>query len=625
MNISTIVVLVLFLVLVALVVCYMWRKGPSCGCGSDCSRCHSCHSNNATKTLLLVAALLSQLVVAPVLHAQNPNERLAILMKDGTAYRLLCNKVAGLTAVKMDQQQHATQDYEGLLIATKDGQAALLPLADISVINHIKGEPTDGAYGATWYEIERRWNEHAEVVMLNAINNYNNGRGVITQEYDENWCGQREMFMVGFLPVCDLGYDVNFSVRGLDSGTDYTAISGFVIWLPQNAEGNTFGQGCWAFPMPPETVLITATATENTDYDEFPWLGNYTGYPIPLTDNFVYSATDASTTRLSLKGNKSYIFSSTADKNVTSSMEYTYSDGKFAYKPDESGDLSWRGDQLYYGLTGYWLTDDLIYLRADAINEDKPENTRRYFMLKDGHENFEVTIGARDNWNGRSTQYLAELCYDGQAHYYFMDNYGAGIYPATVEFSEGNTINGACDATVTYMDNTGMECQFRYLTEDGTNPQFLPAKKEEPDGPETAEWTGPNYFQNENAVGVYDGTERSNHRIYINIDKNLQGADNPGKCSLRVDFSKGYSYDSYAISTTGSYIYSPKEGTLTLKDMLVGIAGGGQTQTRDLVLRVSSDLKSIYLDPEACGERLYPSRTNTYLLTGTTNTLTAKE
>lgn len=622
MNLPTVTILILFVAFVAIVVCFMWRKGTGSCC--HCDRCGNSMCKKHHAGILVFLFAMASLFSAT---AQNPNERLSFIMKDGTAYRLLCNKVAGLTAVKMDQQMHATKDYEGLLIAPKDGQAALLPLRDIVAINHINGEPTDGAYGAQWYEIQREWNEHAEVVMLNSINNYNNGVGVITQQYDNNWCGQREMYIVGFLATCDMGYEVNFSIRGLDTGYDYTNINGFVLWLPQNAEGNTFGQGCWTFPMPPEPIVITATATENTDYDQHPWLGNYYGFPMPLTEDFFYTGSDATATRLSLKGNKSYIFSSTDTENVTSSMEYTYEDGKFTYKPDESGDLSWRGDQTYYGLTGYWVKDDLIYLRADDINVDKPENARRFFMLQNGDQRgFSVSIGAKDNWNGRSTQYLAELTYDGAKHYYYMNNYGAAIYEAEVSFTKGTTIAEGCEAVVTYIDNSGSEQKFSYITEDGKNPKFEEYKEPNHNLPESAEWTGPKAFQNLAAHGTYDGKEGSNHRIYVYIDKNPYGStDKPGYCSLRVDFNTGTGRYTDVISTSGTYVYNPAQKTLTVTGMLLADEGSSMLTEHTVVFNVGEGLTTLTLDPTANGETLRGSRTNTYIFTGSENAVSAIE
>lgn len=618
MNAISIIILVLFLAFVALVACYLWRRGV--GCSGGCDRCDAqCPARKHKQSLVLLALLVSTTAA----YAQNPNERLAIIMNDGTAYKIMASKVAGFEPVKLDQNQKETKDYEGFLIVTKDAKAAWLPLNDIRTINHINGEPTDGAYGAMWYEIQREWNEHAEVVMLNAINNYNNGKGVITQEYGPNWCGQREMYTVGFLATCDLGYEVDFKIRGLDTGYDYTNLNGFVLWLPQNAEGNTFGQSCWVFPMPPEPLLITATATENTDYKEHTWLGDYYGFPVPLTDNFIFRGTDASATRLSLKGNKSYIFSSQSSEKVTSNMEYTYEDGKFTYSPDESGDLSWRGDQTYYGLTGYWITDDLIFLRADDINVNKPENAKRFFMLQNGDKRgFTATIGAKDNWGGRSTQYLAELTYDGSTHYYYMNNYGAAIYEAQVTFTQGTTIAEGCEATVTYTDNQGVEQKFTYSSADGSNPKFEEYKEPTPDLPESAEWTGANLFQNEQATGVYDGKESSTHHIYVRMDQNLNGSANKGYCAIRVDMSKGYSYDQYFISSGGQYVYNPKAGTITVSQVLIGVQGGGQTERRDIVLHVSSDLKTITLDDSEY-DKLYGSRTNTYLYTGEKNPLSA--
>lgn len=620
MNTTSIIILVLFLAFAALVACYLWRRGVGCSCG--CDHCGANCSSRKKKNMLMLIALL--MTASTTALAQNPNERLAIIMNDGTAYKLMASKVAGFQAVKLDENQKATKDYEGLLIATKDGKAAWLPLSGIRTINHINGEPTDGALGATWYEIQREWSEHAEVVMLNAINNYNNGKGVITQEYDSNWCGQREMYTVGFLATCDMGYEVDFKIRGLDSGYDYTNLNGFVLWLPQNAEGNTFGQSCWAFPMPPEPLLISATATENTDYEAYPWLGDYYGFPTLLTDNLLFKGTTPSATRLSLKGNRSYIFSSQTTETITSNMEYTYTDGKFSYCPDESGDLSWRGDKTYYGLTGYWITDDLMYLRADDINVDKPENAKRFFMLQNGDKRgFTATIGAKDNWGGRASQYLAELTYDGATHYYYMNNYGAAIYEAKVTFTKGTTIAEGCEATVAYEDNQGVELRFTYSSEDGTNPKFEEYKEPTPDKPESAEWTGANLFQNEQASGVYDGTETSKHHIYVRMDQNLNGSENKGYCSIRVDMSKGYSYDSYFISSGGQYVYNPKEGTITVSQVLLGVQGGGQTERRDLVLRVSEDLQSITLDDSEF-DKLYGSRTNTYLYTGEKNPLLAQ-
>lgn len=554
--------------------------------------------------------------------AQNPNERFSFNMKDGSAATVKVSKLAGMMPVKYDVKGNPTDDYQTFVLVTKDGQGAALPLNDILRINHIKGEPTDGMYGATWYEIQREWNEHSEVVMLNSINNYNNGKGVITQEYDNNWCGQRSGFPVYFLATSDMGYDVDFEVRGLDSGFIYSDYSGFVFWLAQNDEMNPCGQSCWCFYMGEEPVVITAKATENQEYDQYPWLGDYYGHPVALTEDFLYKGTNNSLTRLSLKGNGSYIFSSNAlEVPVTSSMLYTYEDKAFRYKLDESGDLTWRGDQDYYGMVGYWITDELMYLRAENLNVNAPGNNRRYFVLKDAKPDFTMTVGAKDNWNGRATKYLAELYYDGAYHYYFLDNYGAAIYEATLTYTTGNTISAACDATVTYVDNNGVEQKFRYVSEDGTNPQFLSIEDPDPEDEKGAEWTGPSFYKNEAATGVYDNTESSKHKMYIRMNQDPNGGKKDGYCSLRVDMSKGYSYDSYFISTSGTYVYNAKAKTITVKDLLVGIDGGGNTERRTLVFKLSDDLQSISIE----GEKLYGSRTNTYIYTGDTNILTAAE
>lgn len=621
---STAVILFLLIVLIAIVVIYLFRKGPSCG--SSCSRCsQNCSSRKASIAILFITLALS---LNTNVLAQNPNERFSFHMKDGSAAKISVSKLAGMAPYKTDINGNPTEEYECFLIVTKDGKAAALPLKDIARINHINGEPTDGTYGATWFEIQREWGAHAEVVMLNSINNYNNGVGVITQQYDNNWCGQRTGYPVYFLATCDMGYEVNFTVRGLDSGFDYSGYNGYVFWLTQDDERNPCGQSCWCFYMGEEPVIIEASATEITDYEEYPWLGDYYGHPVALTESYVLNATSAATaaTRLSLKGNKSYIFSSSVSNPViTSSMLYDYADESFHYKGDESGDLTWRGDKDYYGLVGKWITSDLIYLRADNVNIDKPENSHRYFMLKDGdRRNFSAVIGAKDNWNGRSTQYLAELKYDGGTSYYYMDNYGAGIYPAEVSFVNGTTISDKCEAVVTYVRN-GETKKFRYLSADGTNPEFLPYKEEKPDLPESAEWTGSNLFQNEQALGVYDGKESATHHVYVRMDQNINGTPNKGYCSVRIDFNKGYSYDTYAISSGGEYIYNPQTETITVKQVLVGVAGGGQTERRDLTLRYDKTSNTLEFDAELCGESICSSRTNTYIKTGSVNKLTAMD
>lgn len=617
MNIPTIVVLILFIAFVALVACYMCHKGVGC----SCSKCDRCGCGCKGKNLLLFLLLLPLCGVA-----QNENERLSFNLKDGSAAKIKISNMAGMMSVKKDYKTGAdTEDYETLLVVNKEGKAAALPLKDILRINHINGEPTDGTYGATWYEIQREWGEHSEVVMLNSINNYNNGVGVITQQYDHNWCGQRTGFPVFFLATCDLGYEVDFTVRGLDSGFLYSDYSGYVFWLAQNDERNPCGQSCWCFYMGEEPVIIEAKATENTEYETYPWLGDYYGFPVELTESFLYQGVNSSATRLSLKGNSSYIFSSTAQSvPVTSNMLYSYKDGAFRYQLDESGDLTWRGDRDYFGMVGHWLTDDLIYLRAENLNVNSPSNNRYYFMLKDAKADFRMNVGAKDNWNGRATKYLAELYYDGAYHYFFLDNYGAEVLEAEVKFTSGTTIAGACDALVTYVDGQGTEHSFRYLTEDGTNPKFLDNTNPDPK-PETAEWTGPKAFQNMSAHGVYDGKESTNHRIYVYMGKNPYGStDKPGYCSIRVDFATGTGRYTDVISTSGTYVYNPSAQTLTVSGLLLGAQGGGALYEHTLVFKVSEDLKTLTLDSETNGETLYGSRTNTYIYTGAENSVVAE-
>lgn len=139
-------------------------------------------------------------------------------------------------------------------------------------------------------------------------------------------------------------------------------------------------------------------------------------------------------------------------------------------------------------------------------------------------------------------------------------------------------------------------------------------------------WDGQPQYTKEDAVGAYAAeNQASESSMTIDFDKNFAGNDAPGTASVRFKvkrhdgFGNGWSD---LIASSGSYIYNAASKTIVITNVYMGTSATASGR-RNIVLKVSDDLLSMYLD-DTDEDRVYGTgRDGSYLLTGATNTLTA--
>lgn len=308
----------------------------------------------------------------------------------------------------------------------------------------------EGHLASDYYVIEREWDEHCTINMLDCINN---------QGTPEEFCSQKEEGIVHFIYRWDLGYDVVCTVTGLDSGKDYT---GGVFW--SLAADNHLYQDCWAFYMPDEPVLIKAVSTERNTYEGADFVGEYTGYWITAGENMIYSSSQPAM-NLDMRKSSAF-FVKTSDANAYDfSGIYTVTDGKIASDREQArGDFALRGDILEGGYA---------FAIIDNILEDNVDNRRFYFA---GKNNFEF-VCASDKY---ATRFLLEANEGGQKSWYFIERDNQSIRKAVVTFISGSSIGETCEAKVKVEGGIAFNRteEFKYTNSNGNSPVFTYLGKE---------------------------------------------------------------------------------------------------------------------------------------------------
>ena len=256
-----------------------------------------------------------------------------------------------------------------------------------------------------YHIIEREWDEHCRINMLDCINN---------QGTPEEFCSQKEEGIVHFIYRWDLGYDVICTVTGMETGKDYTDE---VFW--SLASDNHLYQDCWAFYMPNEPVLIKAVSSEKSVYDGAPFLGNYSGYWVTFGENNIYTSTQPSM-NIELCGNSSYFVTSTDENAYDFSGLYAVNDNAIAGDRETS-----RGD---FALRGQILEGDFAFAIIDNLLHDNVDNRRFYLTAKNGFD----FVSATDKSNGG--RFLLEADQNGQKTWYFIERDNQSIKKAEVTF-----------------------------------------------------------------------------------------------------------------------------------------------------------------------------------------------
>ena len=479
---------------------------------------------------------------------------------------------------------------------------------------------------AEYHVIEREWDDHCVISMLDCINN---------QGKADEFCSQKEGFPVHFIYKCDLGYDVACTVTGKESGKDYT---GEIFW--SLAADNHLYQDCWAFYMPDEPVVIKTVSTERNTYEGADFVGEYKGYWVTLGENSIYSSSDPSL-NMELCSNEAYFVSST-DKNAYEFAGiYTVNNGTLAGNRDES-----RGD---YALRGQLLENGYAFAIIDNLLHDNVDN-RRFYLV--GKEDFGFVCATDKSGN----RYLLETESSGRKSWYFIERDNQSIKKAEVSFTSGSSLNESCVAMVDVIG--GIEFnrtdRFRYTYENGGAPVFTYSGKEagtyisdkgetlELDGFGNAEYNGiAGAYTIEAGLVTYTDAAGNNTKFNINMnDKtfviitegtgialdpvyststawiSVDGQQSEtGMVTVAFDVNygatavkEGYAFIQINYIETGKvkemigancpYYTDAENRTVTISNVLQGNGGWGTTK-KDIVLNISEDGKTLTFADEA--------------------------
>lgn len=490
--------------------------------------------------------------------------------------------------------------------------------------------------------IERSWDEHCVVVMLDCINN---------QGTPEEYCSQVFGEIVHFIEKHDLGYDVKLTVTGIETGTDY---SSGIFW--SLAEDSHLYQDSWAFYMPDESVMINATSTEKGDYLGEPFIGEYIGSLISVGTNNIYNTSEHKMT-LNLRASSAYSFVTTDEKGFDTEGLYTYSQNKFDYIA-ESCTTDW-------GVRGEILDNEFVFAEVHYLIYDNWENISYYFGAR---EPFEYTCAASDQYG---IYYLLEATQESGTRHFYVDIQRKTIKEVTLDFEYGDSINGYCLAKVS--DETAPLFMYSYSSD--STPVFQFKGKEEGtytsatlgtlyldgfgkgtynntpgnytlsgtivkfnDGTNVSEfnidlnnktfsiientsgWNGASQYSLNGAKIYLSGSVSNNGVVTVTLDKNLMGNDKEGYAAIQIQYPGSFGRLSDIISDCQPYYYESETHTLVITNVLQGTGNGYSTTRKDIRLKVQSDFSSMTFEAEYIYSTSTPYE---YLFGGNENIISA--
>ena len=502
----------------------------------------------------------------------------------------------------------------------------------------------EGFMESEYYVIERQWDEHCVISMLDCINN---------QGTADEFCSQKVEGLVHFLYKWDLGYDVICTVTGKESGLDYTSQ---VFW--SLAEENNLYQDCWAFYMPDEPVLIKAVSTEKTTYEGQPFVGKYKGYWVTLGNNKIYSSSQP-TMDLELRKSTAYFVESTDANAYDFAGLYAVNDGQIA--ADRNAEK--EGD---YALRGQVIDNDYVFAIVDYLLVDNVDNRRFYFT---GKNDFSFVCAADYSDN----RYLLEADQGGQKSWYFVERDNQSIKKANLTFVSGSSIGETCEAMVTVEGGIAFNRTetFKYTYQNGGTPLFTYIGKEA--GTYTSD-KGETLVLDGFGRGTYNGTEGTytiSSGVVTFTDKNgketkmttdantmkftviveaseetlkaLAGSYTTTTAKISVNgnvsetgtilvaFDRNYYGDYYKgyaqlkityvdrgsiceiVGDTKKYVVDEEARTVTLPGVVQGDGvNNNKTTKKDIVLKISDDFKTLTL----VNEYVYSSQTSVFCYGG---------
>lgn len=588
------------------------------------------------------------------------SDRIDIFDKAGQFVSIMVDDIENITVGKAAGQE----GYTTVNVSTTYGDKS----REIATMGDVKYTPVD--YDKA-NEISVSHAPNAKVVLYDWRNNTDYfGEAQIDPTKPADWRGCPPDMNPHFLIETDKGFASEFAVKGLYTGKVYTDNPNFIFW--SLAETNLLGLDSYSFDMPFEPVEISATSVELETYLGKEFLGTYTGFIMSTGQSRIAHKMPATLTA-EFKFNGTYVMKSTDEHNFDFLDLFDWNEEKntFAYVPYSGRPVNPIDLEVKTGVTGRFVEGGLLFASFHDLLEDKPENTVRYFAAKG---EYEFTIASADAYNNR-VLIQAMPVGEGTPRYFYSE-YSDTPVEVTLEYSFGSNIGADCTAFA----SANGEKLFKYdYKGPGNDPVFTFRGAEygsytgsgdalsldgfggctlgETAGKYTVSgglasvtigsetrlfvidlyghtytemtadaWNGQSQYTKEDAVGAFGSEEESAaSSMRIDFDKNFAGADEPGTASVRFNVARHDGFGggvSEMVASSGKYIYNAASKTIVITNVYMGTSATTSGR-RNLVLKVSDDLLSMWIDDSA-EDRVYGTgRDGSYLLTGTANTLTA--
>ncbi len=450
---------------------------------------------------------------------------------------------------------------------------------------------------------------------------------------------------VGFHFNTEFGYEYTGTPEVFGTETNTAQM---VFW---NEEGTLNGYSyipCWTFTMPGEPVVIKLHASEIQTYMDKAFVGEYKGFRIAAgPDNML---TGAATLDFNLNGNTSYLAKSTDENKLDFKGVYRVDENAntFSYNPDYTYDPALDNNTLLsHAANGQILKSGDLFIIANDLVTDRPENRRFYFASK---ENTTYTCAARDAY---ASYCLIEAQQSAGNSYYLFNGYNGVLEDAEVEFVSGTSINTASSA---YIIQNGTKT-FKYIYSGNGTPTFTTNDgfggtytgeagdmildgfggvtfggqtgtyvidhalitinmngEESTYNINTVEktysvfdphaWTGATVFT-ATTTGLSGGAE-GEARITVYLNRDIDGADTPGKGAIVAEvMGATLSYQSF-ISSISAFEYDGNAKTITFTRILGKNSVDNESSYNTVTFTVSDDQKTL----TSTHERLYQYRTN---------------
>lgn len=588
------------------------------------------------------------------------SDRLDIFDKAGQFVSIMVDDIENITVGKA-----AGQDgYSTVNVATSYG----LKSREIATLGDVKFTPVD--YDKA-NEIVITNAPNAKVVLYDWRNNTDYyGEAQIDPTKPADWRGCPPDLNPHFVIETDKGYASEYAVKGLYSGKVYTDNPDFIFWSA--AENNLLGLDSYSFDMPFEPVEISATSVELETYLGKEFLGMYSGIVMSTGDGRIVHKAPA-TLSAEFRANGTYVMKSSDSYgfDFLDLFEWNEAKNTFAYVPYTGRPVNEIDLEIKTGVIGRFLDGGFMFASFNDILNDKPENAVRYFAAKG---EYEFSIASADEFDNHLLIQAVPLG-EGNTRYFYTEYYGTPD-EVTMEYISGSNIGADCTAFA----SAGGEKIFRYdYKGPGYDPVFTFRGAEygsytgadgalsldgfgsctlgdatgvyavngglasvtigsdtrlfviDRDARTYSEmvadvWNGQKQYTKDDAVGAFRReAENSNNYMRIDFDKNFAGADEPGTACVRFSVARNDGFGggtSEMVASSGRYIYNAQSKTIVITNVYMGTSATTSNR-RNLVLKVSDDLLSMWIDDSA-EERVYGTGCDgSYLLTGTVNTMTA--